>query len=462
MRFMCLALTLLAVPAVADPIADRDGLQRLLFGQTLPLVEAPEEVEEDFLAVVGLVADRIKVSSMSGAVTYGYHFNKNGDPLVVVLQGHCPADPPQTLEDYGTGNLIRALVDAGASVLGMDMLGCGANTSSWTHNNLWQAEESMWLYHFRPIQIALEHALAQNQYASLSVMGLSGGGWLTTVFSAANPGVDLSIEVAGTMPLDIRPGLSDHIESRWLAELVSYRRLYRLGADSPGRIRVQILNPLDSCCFTLAEYGADYASRILALDVSVAGEIRFEQMSDPGQHRWDSQRIEYALTELGFDVDPPQPGDEIEVVNGSFEEPGLPPGGFQASFVGWTAIGVYGTYRPAVAAYPSGVPDGNQVAYAAPGTICQTVASAVTDGTYVLSVKAGCRLDKACHAYQVDLRVDGVVMASDSAPSPGAGQWVDAVASFTAAGLSGALEACLYGAGNQVNFDDVRVTLAVP
>src|SRR5262249_1050169 len=84
------------------------------------------------------------------------------------------------------------------------------------------------------------------------MVGLSGGGWTTTVYAAIDPTIRLSLPVAGTMPLWLRSGGSVGDTEQTLSrfyQIAGYPDLYVLGSHGTGRKRGQILNRRDDCCF---------------------------------------------------------------------------------------------------------------------------------------------------------------------------------------------------------------------
>jgi hypothetical protein len=91
------------------------------------------------------------------------------------------------------------------------------------------------------------------------MLGISGGGWTTTVYAALDVRVTRSYPVAGTLPFFLRqphPGsgrfTSDGDYEQRVTELyrrASYLDLYVLGSIGDGRKQLQITNKYDPCCF---------------------------------------------------------------------------------------------------------------------------------------------------------------------------------------------------------------------
>jgi len=105
-----------------------------------------------------------------------------------------------------------------------------------------------------PIQINLNFLDKEYNFKRYSMIGLSGGGWTTVVYSAIDERISDSFSVGGSIPFYLRVDSRDmgdyeqtNIE---LYKNVNYLELYVLGAYGDGRQHVQIFNKNDSCCFS--------------------------------------------------------------------------------------------------------------------------------------------------------------------------------------------------------------------
>jgi len=98
------------------------------------------------------------------------------------------------------------------------------------------------------------------RYTDFNMVGLSGGGWTTTLAAAIDPRIKLSFPVAGTVPMYLRVEPYNHDIEQYLPQLygqrspflngvTGYPDLYVLGATGSGRKQTQILNRHDNCCF---------------------------------------------------------------------------------------------------------------------------------------------------------------------------------------------------------------------
>lgn len=137
--------------------------------------------------------------------------------------------------------IVTRLLGTGYDVLALDMpAGPHERFSSLPH----PLEPFM-----APIALGLNYAMAQRQYKGVKMLGLSGGGWATTVYAAIDPRISRSYPIAGSLPLSMRTQRDKGDFEQQLPGLgMDYLDLYLL-ASAEGRQQVQILNATDPCCF---------------------------------------------------------------------------------------------------------------------------------------------------------------------------------------------------------------------
>jgi pimeloyl-ACP methyl ester carboxylesterase len=194
---------------------------------------------------------------------------------------------------------------------------CGFDAVSTSHDDMFtNPAQQLQPGRGSPLQFFLEpvarvlHYL-ETTYPALAVfphmVGLSGGGWTTTVYAALDPQIILSFPVAGSLPFDVRGSSDYHAEEQWpdFYALAGYKDLYILGSygaalASPGafgspplwRRQTQILNQHDDCCFTpepaaAQRYVCDVQTvlSMLALDTGQAGAFVFEYDAAASTHQ---------------------------------------------------------------------------------------------------------------------------------------------------------------------------------
>ena len=192
-----------------------------------------------------------------------HHFlpkRKNGK-LIVLQHGHaCTFDDAKDPRGAGMANAIDTLLGEGYAVLAAYMPhmrpGRLPHGSACAKCSISRSSSGSPLKFFlEPVAISL-NALKE-RYKEVHMAGLSGGGWITTLYAAVDPSIRYSFPVAGTIPLYLRTGGSVGDKEQYLDEfyrLAGYPDLYLLGAYGPGRKQVQILNRRDDCCFGEAQH----------------------------------------------------------------------------------------------------------------------------------------------------------------------------------------------------------------
>ena len=112
-------------------------------------------------------------------------------------------------------------------------------------------------YFIEPVILAVTHAKEVLGYEEIVLVGLSGGGWTTTVAAAVDARIRLSVPVAGSLPWSMWPpvpsagGDYEQNASRWVPmyDACDFSCMYVLAALEPHRSSVQLLHSEDPCCF---------------------------------------------------------------------------------------------------------------------------------------------------------------------------------------------------------------------
>ena len=105
-----------------------------------------------------------------------------------------------------------------------------------------------------PIRINLNFIEMEYDFKQYSMIGLSGGGWTTVIYSAIDERISDSFSVAGSMPFYLRVNdrdIGDYEQTNIdLYRNVNYLELYVLSAYGDDRKHVQIFNKNDPCCYS--------------------------------------------------------------------------------------------------------------------------------------------------------------------------------------------------------------------
>ena len=303
------------IHSAADAVNKREALINFLWGgQGFPATKLPVSVElNDISPVPGLPSlarvDTLVIEMENGQHGYAHHFitSHPTDRLVVFALGHVDTfrdDPPPFLGAFRTTATLAALLDAGFSVLGVYMpnivsfdtrISAHEGSGHWTMFDTPTTTGNPMKFFVEPVAVSLNYlktmATAHGfpAYRQFDMIGLSGGGWTTTVYAAIDPTITISIPVAGTLPLYLRDPIEGDTEQLYppFYAIAGYPDLYVLGGYGHGRVQVQVLNRYDTSAFgqyvvrphpetfdaDLREYEADVRE---ALSEAGAGSFRLE------------------------------------------------------------------------------------------------------------------------------------------------------------------------------------------
>ncbi|MEV4172913.1 hypothetical protein [Nonomuraea sp. NPDC049709] len=157
----------------------------------------------------------------------------------------------------------------------------------------WESEGFSTLTFFlEPLTVTLNHAERTYRPASVEMIGLSGGGWTTTVYAALDPRVTRSYPVAGSLPFFLRPAspkpsptIGDFEQTKaalpgfYAASSDDFLDMYVMASVGAGRGQLQILNRFDECCFNGVGHRVYQAP--------VRDRVRLLAGGRPERGRWD-------------------------------------------------------------------------------------------------------------------------------------------------------------------------------
>ena len=243
---------------------DVGSLQRVKDKSQLPKVESgiSDFNYKDFQNLKRI--DRLTVEMEYGINSVSYLFlpEQPNEKLILYHQGHGG--------DFLLGkDTIKFFLDRNFTVFAMTMPLLGMNNQPVveidgigkiklnSHNQLRLLEANdfnpMKLF-LDPIQINLNFLDKEYNFKRYSMIGISGGGWTTVVYSAIDERISDSFSVGGSIPFYLRVDSRDmgdyeqtNIE---LYKHVNYLELYVLSAYGDGRKHIQIFNKNDPCCFS--------------------------------------------------------------------------------------------------------------------------------------------------------------------------------------------------------------------
>lgn len=318
----------ITIHSAREAEAKRRALVQYLWGKEgFPKRRLPELVQTNVPSPVGHLTqlarvDELRMNLAPDLQGLAYHFipQRPNCALVVVHHGHaCTLDDDPSLADVGHGlqRTINTLLHEGYGVLGVFMPHMRPGDCSGGHDEMFQTNNvagSPIRLFLESTAISLKYVRSRSRvdrfpkYRAFHMVGLSGGGWTTTIYAAIDPTIRCSFPVAGTIPLYLRSGGSVGDREQFEASFYSiagYPDLYVLGAYGHGRKQVQILVRRDDCCFGEAQHDAqatglpyaeamqDYASRVCAaLEGLGRGSFRLEIDETAPSHMISHHAIE--------------------------------------------------------------------------------------------------------------------------------------------------------------------------
>jgi len=288
---------------------DVESFQRVKDKAQLPEVETDisDSNYENFQNLKRI--DRLTVEMEYGINSISYLFipEQSNEKLILYHQGHGG--------DFLLGkSTIQFFLDRNFTVFAMTMPLLGMNNQPvveidglgemklTSHKKLSLLEANsfnpMKLF-LEPIQINLNFLDKEYNFKRYSMIGISGGGWTTVVYSAIDERISDSFSVGGSIPFYLRVDSRDmgdyeqtNIE---LYKHVNYLELYVLGAYGDGRQHVQIFNKNDSCCFS--GNGYETYEFVIKDKISQLGKGNFQIFIDDthNEHKISEYVTEFVL-----------------------------------------------------------------------------------------------------------------------------------------------------------------------
>ncbi|MEU9202841.1 hypothetical protein [Streptomyces sp. NPDC048332] len=238
--------------------------------------------------------------------------------FAIYHNGH--GETPETMQ-----RTAQALVDAGYGVLLCAMplyhwnprqlrspTDPGTFVTPENHNDFatWEtAEFSTLRFFLEPLTVAVNHVTRTYRPPSFQMIGLSGGGWTTTVYPALDPRVTRSYPTAGSLPFFLRsaPPKPSPTTGDWEQRLdrhpvfygiSDFPDIYALASVGRHRRQMQILNRFDACCFN----GVGHRSYepVVRQRIEVIGNGHWELLEDAthGEHAISPHALDVILWDL--------------------------------------------------------------------------------------------------------------------------------------------------------------------
>ena len=224
------------------------------------------------------------------------------DTLVIFHHGH--SQPCNLIPELWQDQAQDWLNQLGYDVMGINMPLHQLNyhqesncEHSWFEQFENQGVKTIGRYFLEPVVRTINYAKKLG-YKRIIMMGLSGGGWTTTLMGAIDTRIQLSIPVAGSIPCEFNHTSWDYEQyctNEW-AQVCDYECLYRLAGLEKDRYSIQIIHEHDPCCF----HGYGRHDRIRTYNTKVQSMIEghFETVPTTGnvhEVNWRDKTIAGAL-----------------------------------------------------------------------------------------------------------------------------------------------------------------------
>ena len=252
--------------------------------------------------------DKISIFMEYGLNSYSYLFHpeKSNGKLIIYHQGHSGG--------FINGkNVIDKFINSGYSVVAFSMPLIGLNNQPvvqlenlgnikfFKHNQfvlLDTGDFSSMTYFFSPVSITLNHIEKNFSFNEYHMIGISGGGWVTTVYSGIDDRIMKSFSVADSLPFSLRTTVDDvgdyeQFNPKFYS-IVNYLELYVMSSFGDNQKHVQIINLHDPCCFS-GNYLDSYPNLINNF-LSLHGPGNFELITD--DTHFEHKISDYAIVQI--------------------------------------------------------------------------------------------------------------------------------------------------------------------
>jgi len=221
------------------------------------------------------------------SIVYLFLPENSNNELVIYHQGHNG--------DFISGkDTIAFLINEGYSVLALSMPLLGMNNQPiidlnefgkmkfTNHRHLHLLESSDFSpvkFFVEPIGVSLNYLDENFNFNSYHMLGISGGGWTTVLFSAIDDRISQNYSVAGSFPMFMRSdskNIGDY--EQMIPELI-------MGSFGNEQKLTLIYNEFDPCCFSGSEYEQSPFADILKTKIAYIGEGQFNVIIDREQNK---------------------------------------------------------------------------------------------------------------------------------------------------------------------------------
>jgi len=161
---------------------------------------------------------------------------------------------------------------------------------------------------FEPIYRAFTYAMEDQSFEQVAMVGLSGGGWTTDIYSALDPRVETTYSISGSLPFRLRTvpgdlGEFEQLGTHRFYDLIDYMGIYFLAARGAGQRHRHLMHQFDECCFAWdgradAFRGYEASVRARLERDAAGGDFRVELIPDLVTHNTSVDDLEIIDREM--------------------------------------------------------------------------------------------------------------------------------------------------------------------
>lgn len=286
-------------------------------GQGFPYSKMPNSIESNIETSAFKNLKNLKrIDSITTVMEYdmnsiSYLFlpENSNNKLVIYHQGH-------EGEDFSLDkDKIQFFLERGYSVLIFAMVTHGLNNEPIidfpefgklrlnSHNHFKLIESQTFhpiKYFIEPIVLALNYIDKEYDFDAYYMVGLSGGGWTTVLYSALDERISQSYSVAGSFPMYLRANSKNFGDYEQtipdLYRIVNYEELYVMDSYGNDRKSIQIFNKADPCCFSAELYEEFPYGPAIKSKLAELGNGTFDVMIDNTAKKHEISQ--YALNKI--------------------------------------------------------------------------------------------------------------------------------------------------------------------
>jgi hypothetical protein len=228
---------------------------------------------DDFTNLKRIDQINIQMEHEINSISYLFIPESSNNKLIIYHQGH-------NGDFYKGKDIIQFFLEKNYSVLAFSMPLLGMNDQPivdipnigkiklTSHDHLRFLESSNLSpikFFVEPIAISLNYLDKNYNFLSYDMVGISGGGWTVTLYSAIDDRISQTYSIAGSNPIYLSSsteGLGDYEQSLLeLYQIANYLDLYIMSSYGEDRKFIQIFNKYDPCCFS-GEFYKTYENEI--------------------------------------------------------------------------------------------------------------------------------------------------------------------------------------------------------